>query len=214
MELDESRHTSGSCRRAFFRIASQPKSRRGRKDEEQLLKKTATFIVYYFNEPYFYADKEMPSPIICQVTIQKKFARLRNVIGSLHMPDLFYSLQAVCSCFHSSDVILIPLSGPHLESLRWMRKLRDSRCDRKLTEFDESLAQRALAILDNRKASKHGEKQENLPVLSSLTLDCPAIFQVRMNNDNKASFCILLKQTSFNRLMMRFMTFISVVSHL
>ncbi len=39
--------------------------------------------------------------------------------------NVAFFLQALCSCLNSSACVSLPLSGPHLESLRQMRKRRD-----------------------------------------------------------------------------------------
>ncbi|TRY67308.1 hypothetical protein TCAL_03318 [Tigriopus californicus] len=87
-------------RRIFFRVTSVKKTRSLKKDEEHLLKKPAIFFAYYPSEPYFYCDK----PIF----------------------DEFLG-EALSECLFSSGFDPLPLSGPHLDSLRQLRLHRDGK---------------------------------------------------------------------------------------
>jgi hypothetical protein len=67
MEVDYTNHREETFERVFFRVAIVKRSKRGRTDEAKLMQKAATFFSYYPGEPYFYADRPDPTPMLCEV---------------------------------------------------------------------------------------------------------------------------------------------------
>ena len=64
LDLEEE---EGNSARVFFRVAVVNRTKSGRNDEGNLLKKAPTFLAFYPGEPYFYSDRAEPDPIIAEV---------------------------------------------------------------------------------------------------------------------------------------------------
>jgi hypothetical protein len=164
IEVDEAATPGDGCElpstRVFFRVAIIPKSRTGKNDERNLLKKPATYLVYYLNKPYFFSDKAHPDPLIC---------------------------QALCSSLNSASYVDIPLSGPHLDSLRQLRNFRDRKRRRPSSQsrWQKEPQQHANLERDivvaggwNAVSKDAAASSEAVPILNKLTLLCPIAFQV------------------------------------
>lgn len=134
-------------RRIFFRVTSVKKTRSLKKDEEHLLKKPAIFFAYYPNEPYFYCDK----PIFDQ-----------------------YLGEALSECLFSTGFDPLPLSGPHLDSLRQLRLHRDGKLPPvQIGRRPLYNAANPFNILEPEPNETEGELEfvsSALPALSRLTL--------------------------------------------
>ncbi len=86
IDLEEQGNNQSAVSRVFFRVATvarskgkKPKHIQDRTDEDRLLKKDATFIVFYPNEPYFYCDKRHPDPVILEV-LETSIHYIRNTV--------------------------------------------------------------------------------------------------------------------------------------
>ena len=87
----------------------------------------------------------------------------------------------MCGCLNSSGFVALPLSGPHLDSLRRLRLNRDGK-------------RRQILALDgpdgkqSRKDSEEDNLQDELPALSKLTVKRPCNFLVRSIRRQLLSF--------------------------
>ena len=89
---------------------------------------------------------------------------------------IFLSFQALCECLSSSGYASLPLSGPHLESLRRLRLNRDGK-RRQILALEDHVAKHARRAIEGQEEERF---QDELPGLSKLTVHRPCNFLVRV----------------------------------
>ena len=76
MDLDhqqqQQQREEAAASRVFFRVATVARTKSGKNDEGNLLKKPATFLAFYPGEPYFYCDRSAPEAAITEVSSNGK----------------------------------------------------------------------------------------------------------------------------------------------
>ncbi len=149
-------------------------SSKARTAAKLILSKAADFIAFCPGERYFYCNRRVPDPALCEVRkppLHAQHLGQTPVKCQTLLCDFLYT-QAFCTCVNAESYTSLPLSGPHVNSLRRLRLNRDEKCFRPLVEVDETCEE-----TDDTEANCNGSR-ERLPILDELTLSKPSTFKV------------------------------------